>query len=76
MSPRNFARRFVEETGTTPARAIERLRVEAARAQVESGSEPIDQIARRSGFGDTERMRQAFVRAFGQPPQAMRRAAR
>jgi transcriptional regulator GlxA family with amidase domain len=76
MSPRNFARRFVAETGVTPARAVERLRVEAARDQIESGPDPMDQIARRTGFGDVERMRQAFLRAFGQPPQALRRGAR
>ncbi len=76
MSPRNFARAFVQETGLTPARAVERLRVEAARERVEAGPEPIDHIALAAGFGDPERMRRAFVRAFGQPPQALRRAAR
>jgi len=76
MSPRNFARAFAQETGLTPARAVERLRVEAARERVESGPEPIDHIAMAAGFGDPERMRRAFVRAFGQPPQALRRAAR
>ena len=76
MSPRNFARRFAEETGVTPARAIERLRVEAARERVESDARPIDAIAAETGFGDPERMRRAFLRAFGQPPQALRRAAR
>jgi transcriptional regulator GlxA family with amidase domain len=75
MSPRNFARRFAEETGVTPARAVERLRVEAARERVEGGRAPIDAIAVDSGFGDSERMRRAFLRAFGQPPQALRRAA-
>jgi transcriptional regulator GlxA family with amidase domain len=76
MSPRNFARRFAEETGVTPARAVERLRVEAARERVEGGGGPIDAIAGETGFGDPERMRRAFLRAFGQPPQALRRAAR
>ena len=76
MSPRNFARRFAEETGVTPARAVERLRVEAARERVESDRAPIDAIACETGFGDPERMRRAFLRAFGQPPQALRRAAR
>lgn len=76
MSPRNFTRRFTAETGLSPARAVERLRVEAARVEVEAGVEPIDRIAERAGFGDQERMRRAFVRAFGQPPQALRRAAR
>ena len=76
MSPRHFARAFAAETGVTPAKAIERLRVEAARERVEAGAEPIDRIAERAGFGDPERMRRAFLRAFGQPPQALRRAAR
>jgi transcriptional regulator GlxA family with amidase domain len=76
MSPRHFARAFVAETGVTPAKAVERLRVEAARERVEAESEPIDRIAGMVGFGDPERMRRAFVRAFGQPPQALRRAAR
>ena len=76
MSPRNFARRFLAETGLTPARAIERLRVESARERVEGTAEAIEGIAQSAGFGDPERMRRAFVRAFGQPPQALRRVAR
>ena len=76
MSPRHFARAFVAETGLTPARSVERLRVEAARGRVESGVEPIELVAQSTGFGDPERMRRAFVKAFGQPPQALRRAAR
>jgi transcriptional regulator GlxA family with amidase domain len=76
MSPRHFSRAFTAETGLTPAKALERLRVEAARARVESSSDPIDHIGEVVGFADPERMRRAFVRAFGQPPQALRRAAR
>jgi transcriptional regulator GlxA family with amidase domain len=76
MSPRNFARAFVAETGATPAKAIERLRVEAARLHIESGAMPIDRVAALTGFGDPERMRRAFLRAFGHPPQALRRAAK
>jgi len=76
MSPRHFARAFAAETGVTPAKAIERLRVEAARERIEAGPDPIDRIAAAVGFGDPERMRRAFLRAFGQPPQALRRAAR
>jgi len=76
MSPRNFARAFAAETGMTPARAVERLRLETARERVEASAEPIDAVARQTGFGDPERMRRAFIRAFGQPPQALRRAAR
>jgi transcriptional regulator GlxA family with amidase domain len=76
MSPRHFARAFAAETGVTPAKAIERLRIEAARDIVESSAEPIEGVAVRTGFGDPERMRRAFIRAFGQPPQALRRTAK
>ena len=76
MSPRHFARAFTAETGITPAKAVERLRLEAARVRVEAGHEPIDRVAEAAGFRDPERMRRAFLRAFGQPPQALRRAAR
>ncbi len=74
MSPRHFARAFAAETGSTPARAVERLRVEAARAALESGSASVQQVVRDCGFGQPERMRRAFVRLLGQPPAALRRA--
>ena len=76
MSPRHFARAFAAETGMTPAKAVERLRLETARERVEASADPIDRVAVATGFGDPERMRRAFVRAFGQPPQALRRTAR
>jgi len=76
MSPRNFARAFRAETGMTPAKAVERLRLEVARERVENSADTIDVVARRTGFHDPERMRRAFLRAFGQPPQALRRTAR
>jgi transcriptional regulator GlxA family with amidase domain len=76
MSPRHFARAFAADTGITPAKAIERLRLEAARDEIESGAAPIERVAAHTGFGDPERMRRAFLRAFGQPPQALRRAAK
>ena len=76
MSPRHFARAFAAETGVTPAKAIERLRLEAARDIVESSAEPIEAVAVRTGFADPERMRRAFIRAFGQPPQGLRRIAK
>jgi transcriptional regulator GlxA family with amidase domain len=76
MSPRNFARLFAAETGATPAKAVERLRVEAARALLDSQPLQVEDVALETGFGDQERMRRAFLRAFGQPPQALRRAAR
>ncbi len=76
MSSRHFARAFIAETGTTPSKAVERLRVEVAREQVQSSSEAIERVAETTGFRDPERMRRAFIRAFGQPPQSLRRAAR
>ena len=76
MSPRNFARAFLAETGTTPAKAVERLRLETARTAVETSHAPLERIAEATGFGDPGRMRRAFVRSFGQPPQALRRSAR
>ena len=76
MSPRHFCRAFTAETGLTPAKAVERLRLEAARERVESSSDPIEHVSAAVGFTDPERMRRAFVRAFGQPPQALRRTAR
>lgn len=76
MTPRTFTRRFTAETGVTPAKAVERLRLEAAREAVESGQEPLEVIARQTGFSDPERMRRAFLRAFGQPPRSLRRAAK
>jgi transcriptional regulator GlxA family with amidase domain len=74
MSPRNFARAFTAETGTTPAKAVERLRLETARMAVESGRDSLERIAETTGFGDPGRMRRAFLRGLGQPPQALRRA--
>jgi transcriptional regulator GlxA family with amidase domain len=74
MSPRNFARVFAAETGATPAKAVERLRLETARAAVETSHAPLDRIAETTGFGDLSRMRRAFMRNFAQPPQALRRA--
>jgi transcriptional regulator GlxA family with amidase domain len=76
LSARQFRRAFREQTGESPARAVERLRVEAAKARVERGSEPIESIAVSLGFTDPERMRRAFVRRFGLSPQDSRRAAR
>jgi transcriptional regulator GlxA family with amidase domain len=72
MSPRNFARAFPRETGTSPARAVMRLRAETARAQLERGGSSVQQVAAACGFGDPERMRRAFVCLFGRPPSAMK----
>jgi transcriptional regulator GlxA family with amidase domain len=75
LSPRQFSRAFHAETGQSPAKAVENLRLEAARLMMEQGRHSIDVVASESGFADRERMRRAFVRAFGQPPQAIRRTA-
>jgi transcriptional regulator GlxA family with amidase domain len=76
MSPRNFARAFTAETGTTPAKAVERMRLETARMAIETSHASFELIAEDAGFGDPGRMRRAFLRAFGMPPQALRRAVR
>jgi transcriptional regulator GlxA family with amidase domain len=76
LSARQFSRAFRAETGRSPAKAVESLRVEAARAMMEEGQLSIDVVARESGFADRNRMRRAFLRAFGQPPQALRRNSR
>ena len=73
LSPRQFSRCFRAETGESPAKAVERMRVEVARERVENGREPIERIAAMVGFSDPERMRRAFLRLYGQPPQALRR---
>jgi transcriptional regulator GlxA family with amidase domain len=76
LSPRQFSRAFRAETGQSPAKAVENLRVEAARLMMEQSRHPIDAVARQTGFADRDRMRRAFLRAFGQPPQVIRRNAR
>jgi len=76
LSPRQFSRAFRAETGQSPAKAVENLRIEAARLSMERSRHPIDVIARQTGFADRDRMRRAFLRAFGQPPQVIRRNAR
>jgi transcriptional regulator GlxA family with amidase domain len=75
LSPRQFSRAFRSETGQSPAKAVENLRVEAARLMMEQGRHSIDVVAQETGFADRERMRRAFLRAFGQPPQVIRRNA-
>jgi transcriptional regulator GlxA family with amidase domain len=76
LSPRQFSRAFRTETGQSPAKAVENLRLEAARLMMEQTRHPIDVVARETGFADRRRMREAFLRGFGQPPQAIRRNAR
>jgi transcriptional regulator GlxA family with amidase domain len=76
LSPRQFSRAFKDETGQSPAKAVENIRVEAARLMMEQGRHSMDVIADETGFGDRERMRRAFLRTLGQPPQAIRRSSR
>jgi transcriptional regulator GlxA family with amidase domain len=75
LSPRQFSRVFRLETSMSPAKAIENLRLEAARLMLEQGRLPVQAIARANGFGDRERMRRSFLRAFGQTPQSIRNAS-
>lgn len=76
LSPRQFARAFRAETGQTPAKAVEQIRLEAARLMIEETRHPMDQVARECGFVDIRRMREAFMRQYGQPPQTVRRLAK
>lgn len=72
MSARHFARAFTAETGSTPAKAVERLRVEAAASALENGV-PVQTVARQCGFSSPEILRRAFLRLRGIPPSALRR---
>ncbi|MGE6786675.1 GlxA family transcriptional regulator [Ensifer adhaerens] len=76
LSARQFSRAFRSETGQSPAKAVEHLRVEAARLLMEQGRHSMDVIAEQTGFADSDRMRRAFLRTLGQPPQTIRRNAR
>lgn len=76
LSARQFSRVFTMETGQSPAKAIEGLRLEAARLMIEQSRHPLDVIAQETGFRDRRHLREAFMRGFGQPPQAIRREAR
>jgi transcriptional regulator GlxA family with amidase domain len=73
MSPRNFARSFRAETGITPARYVESVRIEAARRALEDTPAPVASIAAACGFGTPETMRRSFLRALGVAPAEYRR---
>ncbi|TFW28813.1 GlxA family transcriptional regulator [Duganella callida] len=75
-SPRHFSRMFQAQTGMAPAKAIEKLRVEAAHELIEQGHSSVGRIAEMTGFGDEERLRRAFLRAYGQPPKVFVQQAR
>ncbi|MFJ3639220.1 GlxA family transcriptional regulator [Streptomyces sp. NPDC090108] len=72
LSPRHFARAFREETGTTPGRYVDRVRLEHARRLLEDSSGGIEEISRASGYGTPEAMRRAFTRTLGTSPAAYR----
>lgn len=72
MSPRHFARVFQAETGTTPARYVETVRLEAARRRLESGTQSMLSVALECGLGDPERLRRSFLRRLGINPSAYR----
>ena len=72
LSERHLRRLFSEQTGTTPARFTERVRVEAAREQLEDGAGTVDTVAARCGFGSPETMRRAFLRVLGVSPAEYR----
>jgi len=76
IGTRQFSRLLKRETGESPAKAVERLRAEVAHTRVSGSTDSIEVIARQVGFESAERMRRAFIRLYGQPPQAVRRIAR
>lgn len=72
MSERSFSRHYAEATGLTPARAVERLRVEGARRYLTDTRLPVKRIAQRCGFGSEETMRRSFLRLLSVAPQDYR----
>ncbi len=76
MSPRHFARAFRAETGVTPARYVEQVRLEAARRELEDTASPVQNVAFACGFGTAETMRRSFLRALGVSPAEYRRRFR
>jgi AraC family transcriptional regulator, transcriptional activator FtrA len=73
MSPRNFARRFGETTGTTPYRWLQQQRIERAQRLLETTDLPIDLVAARSGFGTADNLRKHFRRTVHASPNSYRR---
>jgi transcriptional regulator GlxA family with amidase domain len=76
LSPRHFARAFRAETGMTPGRYVDRVRLEHARRLLEDTADGVEEIARTCGYGTPEAMRRAFVRTLGAPPAEYRRRFR
>lgn len=73
LSPRHFARAFQAETGTTPGRYVERVRVEHARRLLEDTADGVEEISRACGYGTPEAMRRAFLKSLGTAPAEYRR---
>ncbi len=73
MSPRNFARVYVQTRGRTPAKAVEAIRLDTARRRLEETTARIETIAGDCGFSGEEQMRMAFVRGLGIPPREYRK---
>lgn len=76
FSPRHFARAFQAETGATPGRYVDRVRLEHARRLLEDTADGVEEISRASGYGTPEAMRRAFVKAFDTAPAEYRRRFR
>lgn len=76
LSPRHFARAFQAETGMTPGRYVDRVRLEHARRLLEDTSDGVEEISRACGYGTPEAMRRAFVKALGTAPAEYRRRFR
>jgi transcriptional regulator GlxA family with amidase domain len=72
MSPRNFTRLFLAETGMTPAKYVEMARIDAARHYLQTSKLSVEVIAEKSGFFDPERMRRSFIRQLGVNPKSYR----
>ncbi|MDR7004539.1 GlxA family transcriptional regulator [Paraburkholderia strydomiana] len=68
MTPRTFARRYVDEVGRTPAKTVSALRLEAASRALAESRRPLKRIALDCGFGSEQNLRRAFVRRFGVLP--------
>ena len=73
MSARNFARAYAEKRGRTPAKAVEAIRVEAARRRLEETEDRIESVAVASGFSNEEQMRCSFIKILGIPPGEYRK---
>jgi transcriptional regulator GlxA family with amidase domain len=73
LTPRHFARAFTAETGVTPGQYVDRVRVEAARRNLEDSARGVEEISRACGYGTPEAMRRAFIRSLGVSPAEYRR---